>query len=131
MYTPLKLGIYLLGTVLLLGILSPLIIFTCESLTRTDFLVFNIKSVEVIDKEQYYLTISLKYNGTVTLYNVKVIIGNKTILRIPKLEGGKEYIATLFFTEQDFIAASKGYTLRLNIGGLYDFEYSVEKDEVK
>lgn len=127
MYTYLKLGIYLLGAVLLLGLLSPLIIFTCESLTRTNFLVFSIRSVEVIDEEQYSLTISLEYNGTVTLYNVEVIIGNKTILNIPKLEGGREYVATLILTKQDFTAASKGYTLRLNIGGLYDFEYSVKK----
>jgi len=131
MYTPLKLGIYLLGAVLLLGLLSPLLIFITESLTRTDILIFRIRSVESIDEEHYSVTISLEYNGTVTLYNVEVIIGNKTILTIPKLEGGKEYVDTITFTKQDFIAASKGYTLRLNIGGLYDFEYSVRKVEEK
>ncbi len=131
MYAPLKLGIYLLGAVILLGLLSPLIVFTLETLTNPGVIMFRIKSAKNIDEEHYSVTISLVYNGTVTLYDVQVIIGNKTILTIPKLENGKEYITTINITKQDLKVASNGYILRFNIGGLYDFKYSVKKVEKK
>lgn len=126
MYGAIKAGITVVSAMLVLGILSPLIVFTLELFSNpADFLNISASSALVDERTGLVnITLKIRYSGSVVLKEFKLSVLNKTI-ELGDLRRG-EYVASITVDPGVVTGLSRvGVSASFKIAGIYGFKVTV------
>ena len=122
MNTLLKLGIGLIAFLVLSSLLSPVVIFVYELMSKPDLIDLK-TSYEQLNETSIKLIFSVTYKGTVPLSNVKFEVLNKT-LYVGDLVRNTNLTKYLILNVNS-LPESPEVVMSLKIAGIYDLELRI------
>ena len=119
----LKLGVGVVGLILLYGLVAPLAFFIADVVQHPEVLKVS-TYYSRINATAVKLVVTISYNGTVELKDVKLVISGK-VLYFGNLRKGSNVSKSVTVTLNELQELWRGFTVSFNVAGLYPIELKV------